>query len=134
MKKTKLLVAMVICFCIIGVGVPAYAQTVDFNITVQKGGNSPDPISKRAVKADDEQKFYATATGCLKGSGVARAYSQRLDGGVRSNSLVISSYNIGIRQSAAYGSSATSGDHYYMETYWDSGQTNSINLVGRYTP
>lgn len=134
MNKKRLLALLALCLCLVGTGIPARAQTVDFNITVRDGGNSPDPISKRAVKADNEQRFYATATGCLQGSGAVKAYSRRLSGGVRSNSLVISSYNIGIRQNATYTSNAPAREYYYMETYWNSGETRVINLVGRYTP
>lgn len=134
MKRIKLFAVVATCLCMVGIGIPTCAQTVSYNITVQKGGNSPDPISKRATKADKEQRFYAIATGCLSGSGVVRAYSQQLNGEVRSNSLVISNYNIGIRQSATYTSNAPAGVYYYMQTFWDSGETNTINLVGRYTP
>ncbi len=131
--KKRLLVMGAICLCIIGTSVPVCAQTVGFNITVGKT-NSPDPISKRATKADNEQKTYITATGCAKGAGDVRACSRQLNNGrVFSGDVIISSNNIGRRQSAQYWAKAPKGVYYYMETIWGSG-ASTINLLGRYTP
>ena len=72
MNRKKWLCGVVACLCLIGSAVPVFADTVTFNITIPG-----DVISKRAVKADDEQKFYVTGTK-FSGSGKLYCKSSRL--------------------------------------------------------
>lgn len=135
MKKKGLIAVLAVCLCIMGTEVPAFAQTVNFNITVTKDKKNQDPISKRAVKADKEQNFYVTATG-FSATGSIRARSRRIAGGVVSNDVVLISGAVNTKKSAAYTSTATSGDNYYMEAEYLTGpsSSNSLNVLGRYTP
>lgn len=55
MNRKKWLCGVAACLCLTGSTVPVFADTVTFNITIPG-----DIISKRSVKADDEQKFYVT--------------------------------------------------------------------------
>lgn len=132
MKKRKLIAVLAVCLCIMGMGVPAFAQTVNFNITVTKSGKNQDPISKRAVKADKEQNFYATATGFSE-TGSMRARSRRIGGGVVSNSVLLTSGTVNSKRSATYTSTATAGDNYYLEAEYATGP-GALNVLGRYTP
>lgn len=55
MNRKKWLCGVAACLCLTGSTVPVFADTVTFNITIPG-----DIISKRSVKADDEQKFYVS--------------------------------------------------------------------------
>lgn len=133
MNKKRLLALLALCLCLVGTGIPARAQTVEFDITVGRAGNT-DPLSKRAMKADNEQKFYVTATGFRKGSGAIRVYSHQLNNkNIGSEDVIVSSDNIGRRLCGEYWSGAVSGVYYYMESDWESG-ASTLRVVGRYTP
>ena len=72
MNRKKWLCGVAACLCLTGSTVPVFADTVTFNITIPG-----DIISKRSVKADDEQKFYVTGTK-FSGSGKLYCKSSRL--------------------------------------------------------
>ena len=73
MNRKKWLCGVAACLCLTGSTVPVFADTVTFNITIPG-----DIISKRSVKADDEQKFYVTGT---KFSGSGKLYCKSRSGG-----------------------------------------------------
>lgn len=113
------------------ISMPAFAETVNFNITVSSTARI-DPISKRAMKADGEQQCYVTVTGG-SGTGKLNAHSERLFGGVVSMNMQLSTSNIGQTQKRGYAKEARAGDYYFLNTSWSSGR-GQVNLLGRYTP
>lgn len=84
MNRKKWLCGVAACLCLTGSTVPVFADTVTFNITIPG-----DIISKRSVKADDEQKFYVTGTK-FSGSGKLYCKSSRLHATTTSNTATIS--------------------------------------------
>lgn len=123
-KLKKVICGLAVCLCAMGAAAPTFAQTVDFNITVPG-----DILSKRANKADDEQKFYVTGTSFSK-SGFLNCTSIRLDApSVRSNVTSISKTRVS--SSATYLSYAKPGCDYYMTT---TATASGLNVKGRYTP
>ena len=83
-EQKKWLCGVAACLCLTGSTVPVFADTVTFNITIPG-----DIISKRSVKADDEQKFYVTGTK-FSGSGKLYCKSSRLHATTTSNTATIS--------------------------------------------
>ena len=84
MNRKKWLCGVAACLCLTGSTVPVFADTVTFNITIPG-----DIISKRSVKADDEQKFYVTGTK-FSSSGKLYCKSSRLHATTTSNTATIS--------------------------------------------
>lgn len=130
-KMKRKIYVLMICFGICVMSLPICAQTVNFNITVSDSTRI-DPISKRAQKADSEQKYYVTVTQ-RSGTGTVRAHSERIDGGVLSDSVYITSASAGIKKSASYYTTANSNAYYFLNCYWESGK-GEVNMLGRYTP
>ena len=56
-KIKRAMCGLAASLCLVGSTVPVFAETVDFNVTVPG-----DILSRRAVKADSEQRFYVTGT------------------------------------------------------------------------
>lgn len=131
MKIKRKVYVLMICIGICALSLPVCAQTVDFNITVSASSRI-DPISKRAKKADREQKYYVTVTGGT-GTGVLRASSQRIDGCVLSVPVRISANSVGVKKSESYYTTANPNSYYFLNCYWESG-SGKVNLLGRYTP
>lgn len=130
-KINKRICVALALICICAMSVPVHAQTVEFNITVSHISRI-DPISKRATKADNEQSCYVTVTGGT-GTGILRAHSERLNGGVVSMNMNISIRDKGNRKKSPYAARAKAGEHYFLNTHWGSG-ADKVNLLGRYTP
>lgn len=103
--------------------VPVFADTVTFNITIPG-----DIISKRSVKADDEQKFYVTGTK-FSGSGKLYCKSSRLHATTTSNTATISKNTPSA--SASYTSYALPRYEYFMHC---TASVGSLHVEGRYTP
>ena len=101
------------------------------NITVGKKV-SPDPLSKRSAKRDNEQNAYVTAT-AFSDIGKVSFVSIRKAGGIRSSVVSIKSSEINKRKKMVYQGSATAGELYYMKGIWNAGP-NTLNVKGRYTP
>ena len=109
---------------ITGAAVPVFAETITFDVTIPG-----DFLSRRALKADSEQKFYVSATSFNK-PGALQCTSYNL-----SNSSIYS-YMATIRPSKLsdnkiYRSTAPAGQYYYMST-WSA--TSGLHVTGRYTP
>lgn len=122
-NRRKWLCGLAAALCLTGCTVPAFAETVKFNITIPG-----DIISKRAVKADDEQKFYVTGTK-FNGSGKLYCTSSRLHTTVTSNVATISNSNLS--GSAFYKSYAAPKYEYFMHC---TASVGSLYVEGRYTP
>lgn len=122
-SRRKWLCGLMALACVSVGTIPVMAQTVTFNITVPG-----DIISKRAVKADDEQRFYVTGEKFSK-SGTLKCTSSKLHGTVTSNVAEISSNKP--RSSASYKSYAAPGYEYFMHC---TASTSSLHVEGRYTP
>lgn len=123
-KVKRMLCALTMGLCLVGTAVPVCAQTVDFDITVPG-----DIISKKATKADSEQRFYVTGTYFNK-SGYLSCISYKYNHkAIKSNKVSIST---GSRSnSGAYQSYAAPGLYYYMET---TASVGGLHVRGRYTP
>lgn len=106
MNRKKWLCGVAACLCLTGSTVPVFADTVTFNITIPG-----DIISKRSVKADDEQKFYVTGTK-FSSSGKLYCKSSRLHATTTSNTATISKNTPSA--SASYTSYALPRYEYFM--------------------
>lgn len=131
MRMKRKIYVLMICVGICVMSLPVCAETVNFNITVSDSERI-DPISKRAQKADSEQKYYVTVTG-RSGTGTLRAHSERLDGRVISASVYITSASVGSKKSESYYTTANANAYYFLNCYWESGK-GEVNIQGRYTP
>ena len=107
MNRKKWLCGVAASLCLTGSTVPVFADTVTFNITIPG-----DIISKRSVKADDEQKFYVTGTK-FSGSGKLYCKSSRLHATTTSTSYALPRYEYFMHCTASVG---------------------SLHVEGRYTP
>lgn len=122
-NRKKWLCGIAACLCFAGSTVPVFADTVKFNITIPG-----DIISKRAVKADDEQKFYVTGTK-FGASGILYCKSSRLHTTTTSNTAAISKNTPSA--SAFYKSYAPPRYEYFMHC---TASVGSLHVEGRYTP
>lgn len=123
-KIKKVMCGLIASLCLVGTTVPAFAQTVDFNITVPG-----DILSKRATKADSEQRFYVTGTSFNK-TGTLNCTS------INRNNSAIKSYVSGISPThlsggTLYRTYAPAGQYYYMTT---TSSVSNLHVTGRYTP
>ena len=116
-KIKRAMCGLAASLCLVGSTVPVFAETVDFNVTVPG-----DILSKRAEKADSEQRFYVTGT--LNCRSINRNNSA-----IQSNTASISPSKLS--GSASYRSYAPSGQYYYMTT---SASVSNLHVTGRYTP
>lgn len=123
MNRKKWLCGVATCLCLTGSTVPVFADTVTFNITIPG-----DIISKRSVKADDEQKFYVTGTK-FSSSGKLYCKSSRLHATTTSNTATISKNTPSA--SASYTSYALPRYEYFMHC---TASVGSLHVEGRYTP
>lgn len=105
--------------------------TVKFNITVGKK-TSPDPLSKRSAKRDNEQNAYVTAT-AFDDIGTISCVSIRKSGGIQSSTVTVKSSEINKKKKMVYQGTAKKGEVYYMKGIWRSGPS-TLNIKGRYTP
>ncbi|MDO4274810.1 MAG: hypothetical protein Q4D16_14170 [Eubacteriales bacterium] len=123
-KLKRAMCGLVASLCVAGCTVPVFAQTVDFNITVPG-----DILSKRAEKADTEQRFYVTGTSFNK-SGILYCISiNRNTSSIKSNMASISPNKLS--SNASYRTYAPSKQYYYMTT---SASASGLHVTGRYTP
>ncbi|MDO4274812.1 MAG: hypothetical protein Q4D16_14180 [Eubacteriales bacterium] len=123
-KLKRAMCGLVASLCVAGCTVPVFAETVTFNITVPG-----DIISKRALKADSEQRFYVTGTS-FSSAGTLYCTSINLnDSTIRSNTASISRSKPS--SNASYRKYAPAGQYYYMST---SASVSGLHVTGRYTP
>ena len=122
--KRKVAMAMVAAMAVSSFTVPVFAETVDFNVTVPG-----DILSRRAVKADSEQRFYVTGTSFNKTGTLNCRSINRNNSAIQSNTASISPSKLS--GSASYRSYAPSGQYYYMTT---SASVPNLHVTGRYTP
>lgn len=124
-KIKKMLCVLAAGLCLFGTALPVFAETVDFNVTYPG-----DIISRRAEKADDEQRFYATATRFSTKAFLYCTSYQLNNRSVKSNELVLER-NDNPSGSASYKREAKPNLHYFMEVY---SNVSGLNASGRYTP
>lgn len=141
MKKNilkKTFAGTLACICMMEIAVPQTlitkaenVGTVTFNITVGKK-TSPDPLSKRSAKRDNEQNAYVTAT-AFDDIGTISCVSIRKSGGIQSSTVTVKSSEINKKKKMVYQGTAKKGEVYYMKGIWRSGPS-TLNIKGRYTP
>lgn len=139
MRKRKFRLGLLLVLSLVFTNVvPVVAQTVEFKIKVGASDGSNDPISKRALKADDEQRFYVTPTSATTKATIT-AVSHKLNGYYTSNIII---YNTGSdinrRREGTYPTKAPfkpapSGVYYYMSSSFEHGYGPPV-VKGRYTP
>ena len=123
-KIKRTLCGLVASLCLVGSTVPVFAETVDFDITVPG-----DILSKRAEKADSEQRFYVTGTSFNRTGTLNCRSINRNNSAIQSSTASISPSHLS--SSASYYRNAPSGQYYYMTT---SASVSNLHVTGRYTP
>lgn len=125
MKKIKKIVVLVLVMaCFMSTQVPVMAERIEFDLTIPG-----DTISKRADKADTEQRFYVRGYS-FSNSATLMCQSVKLtDPNFQSYTASISSSVTS--DDAAYPSYAQPGIYYYLH-----GRTSgaSLRVMGYYTP
>ena len=122
--KRKVAMAMVAAMAMSAFTVPVFAETVDFSVTVPG-----DILSRRAVKADSEQRFYVTGTSFNKTGRLDCRSINRKNSAIQSGIASISPSHLS--SSASYYRNAPSRQYYYMTT---SASVSNLHVTGRYTP
>jgi hypothetical protein len=123
-KIKRAMCGLAASLCLVGSTVPVFAETVDFNVTVPG-----DILSRRAVKADSEQRFYVTGTLFNKTGTLNCRSINRKDSAIQSKIASISPSHLS--SSASYYRNAPSEQYYYMTT---SASVSNLHVTGRYTP
>lgn len=130
----KKIFAILTIIGLLAMSMTAMAETVPFNITI--GGNSPDPISRRAQKNpyDQDNYFYVTGSSSSDLGILVTATSQHLN---RPNTYY-TTYGtviiVGATQSAVYNTTVPHGDYYYMKGEFTNGYGPRVQMTGYYTP
>lgn len=123
-NKRKWLCGLTAFLCVSAAAIPVMADTVWFDITIPG-----DIISKRVVKADDEQRFYVTGVKFNMKNGTLKCTSSRLHTTVTSEIAEISAD--APANDEKYKSYAAPRYDYYMHCQ---NSTNGLHVEGRYTP
>ncbi len=132
----KLGCALAMAACVTGTTAPiVHAATTDFIFTVSsKPSLNTDTMSKKTMKADGEQRYYAKATS-FDAAGTIYVRSRKLDNTVTSNEVDLRSGALNIVKSAAYKSYAPYNVYYYLKArFGASADGNHLTVTGRYTP
>ena len=117
----KIFAGTLACICMMEIAVPQTlitkaenVGTVKFNITVGKK-TSPDPLSKRSAKRDNEQNAYVTAT-AFDDIGTISCVSIRKSGGIQSSAVTVKSSEINKKKKMVYQGTAKKDEVYYKNT------------------
>lgn len=132
----KLSCALAMAACLMGTAAPAvHAATSDYTFTVSSNAAlNTDTISKRTMKADSEQAYYATATG-FDGRGTIYVHSRKLDETVSSTEVDLRSGSLNTTKKGTYNKYAAYNAYYYLKArFGASADGNHLTVVGRYTP
>lgn len=119
-----------------GIGITSvYAQTSQFDITVNKNTTNADPLSMRTIKdADGDDYFYVKPT-YFSSTGTINVRSVYLNTpSIRSPYYNLSSGGVNVTRSFYYGSNVPDGVYYYLEGDYSSGTSNTMRVKGNYTP
>ena len=138
-KKTFIMLGLLLCL-VFAFGITGRAETSKFDVTVTKNKPYPDPLSKRTIKGDYENRFYVTPTS-FSNTGEIRGFSRTVDD-YKGTSKEATSYACALKSNAVnvrcdnpYLGSAPKGLYCCLETYWgNSSVTNTLRVQGRYTP
>ena len=112
-----------------------HAATTNFTFTVSsKPSLNTDTMSKRTIKGDNEQNYYAKATS-FDAAGTIYVQSRKLDNTVTSNEIDLRSGSLNVVKSASYKSYAPYNVYYYLKArFGASADGNHLTVTGRYTP
>lgn len=125
MKKFKKIIAfLLIVVCMAATQVPVMAERIEFDLTIPG-----DTISKRADKADTEQRFYVRGYSFSNSTTLMCQSVKLTDPNFQSYTASISSSVTS--DDAAYPNYAEPGIYYYLF-----GRTSgaSLHVLGYYTP
>lgn len=138
-KKTFLILGLLLCL-VFAFGITSQATTITFDVTVTKNRPYPDPLSRRAIKSDDEERFYVTPTS-FSNTGEIRGFSRTVDDydntvqEATSYACALKSNAVNVRCYNPYLGPVPKGLYCCLETYWgNSSVTNTLRVQGRYTP
>ncbi len=130
--RKKILILTVIFAMFMGVAV--CADTVEYDITVNKTATQQDNLSYKVVKKDDgDNWFYVTPTYYDSDNAAFFARSYQYSGSVYS-SLVYVENGLNETRDGEYKTTAPGNVYYYMQTSYGYSATGSVNSRGRYTP
>lgn len=132
----KLGCALAVAACVTGTTAPmVHAATTDFTFTVSsKPSLNTDTMSKRTMKADNEQRYYAKATS-FSAAGTIYVHSRKLDNTVTSSEVDLRSGSLNVVKNASYKSYAPYNVYYYLKArFGASADGNHLTVTGRYTP
>ncbi len=130
-RMHRILGLILLAAMMLSIAVPVYAEKIHFDITIGNGGY--DPKSKRADKADGEQKYYVRSY-YFSRDAYYNARSMRLSDGKGANNIVYIASDSEMTQwadNASYGWYAQPGVYYYLR-----GWTDGVKLQtkGYYNP
>lgn len=125
-KKMKIFLYVFLCMVLLNIfSISVYAQDIAFDITIPG-----DTISKRAQKADYEQKFYVTAVTMNK-NGKFICESVQLNNKNNYSETVTLEKDKTMSGNGVYFWSAPAGYYYYLQSY---SSVSNMHVIGRYTP
>lgn len=135
-RKIKLIFVMLVAFfCIFVGGYASKAETIDFNVTVNRDVVNKDPYSRKAVKKDADDRFYVTPTYFSHVATIKVRSVYTGDVNQSSKLMELKSVYINSTRKFFYGGCAVHpGSYYYMQSTFHSGGNDEINIKGRYTP
>lgn len=134
-KRIVRFMALCFCCCMLFTGVSAKADTIDFDVTVNKSTTNVDPLSRKALKNTDGDNYfyvrptYFSATGNIKVRSVNHTSPS-----IRSKYYTISSGSVNVVKKYAYGSNVPGGQNYYMESDFGAATISTMRMKGKYTP
>jgi hypothetical protein len=129
------LIVAVSIVLVLGIGIKASADTIDFNVTVNKSTTNEDPLSKKVTKSTDGDTYFYVTPSYFSSTGNIKVRSiNKSTPSIRSSYYSVSSGSINVTNKHAYGVSAPGNVYYYMEADFQSGSASKLNVKGRYTP
>lgn len=136
MKKI-MMILMLLSVCSSVRVIPVYAQTVDFNVTVNNKDlqlTNSDTYSRRAEKKDNENNFYITvksASNSTKINAFSRGVSKKE---LTSYPVAVGKFTINKTKKSTYCGTAKAGQVFRLYTYLMPGNSGKVNIKGRFTP
>lgn len=131
MKKGMLMLMMVLA--LIGIGVPAYADNIKFDVTVG-GKGKQDPLSKRKeiLKDGDNNAYYRATKVSRKDSYIFVTSHNLSNSKIYTYEMVeLCDSNLNQTRSRSYNKKAPGGQYYYMKAETEGPR---INVKGYYCP
>lgn len=137
--KKKIWMMMFVMILSISFVIPASADTVAFDITVnsQTAGASTDPYSKRVLKAGGsayENKYYVTPTSASNSTSICVFSIRVKKPELTSEPIKIGKSNLNRTKSSIYDGKANANVYYHLNSYLAASSTGKVRIKGRYTP